>query len=46
MCALSIVDLHVAFNNTEARCVVMERQQWLFFVLLSSHKNFTLLLTV
>ena len=35
---LCIVDLHVASNNIETLSVVMETQQWLLFVLLSSYK--------
>ena len=40
VCALCIVDLHVVFNNRETMSVVLERQQWLPFVLLSSYKTF------
>jgi len=38
MRALCIVDLHVASNNIETLSVVIETQQWLLFVLLSSYK--------
>jgi len=38
--ALCIVDLHVTLNNIEKMSVVTETQQWLPFVLLSSHKTF------